>query len=288
MDHYQVTGPRFRSRRLYVAGLCTCIVLATGMPSASAPSDDAVTPVTYVLNSVAREPKIDYLGKSATELLPMIMDRLASERIVSGWVGGPPEGFEPTDGSVPAPSDFEVGKWIYFEVSSPTDSGEALRSIWDADLVTGVLRDAMRANGEVLYAAQISLILPDDTVVPNVAGGGGDVVFNQQFPTPSPDDAARSIIEAASSAGLVVESLEIVQLEQPAPALVVTTEDPKGFVDDAQGILNDIFGDPPTYEAYYVEVRDQAGQPVFFQATNFRIGAGHQWVRPDLDPRRAE
>jgi hypothetical protein len=76
-------------------------------------------------------------------------------------------------------------------------------------------------------------------------------------------------------------SLDILTPRQAAPAVVATSTAPAAFVRDSQEIIKRTFGVPPLYEGYYIEVRDSAGEAFFIQATDFRLGAGHQWIRAD-------
>ena len=142
----------------------------------------------------------------------------------------------------------------------------------------------MHADGESLYATRVSLRLPDGTIVPNASGGIGNIDYEQDFPSPPAASVASFVRTAAMRAGLDIVSVDVLQPEQPAPELRVKTRDPAGFVANATPIAYRIFGNPPNYEGYYLRVDDEAGAPVFIQATDFRIGAGHEWIRPDIDP----
>jgi hypothetical protein len=218
-------------------------------------------------------------------MLKTIIARLGGNSIVAARLGGPPAGFEPTDGSVPPPPSFIDGKWLYTTVSAPAYSWKYIRSVWEADLVAGALSDAMHAEGADLYSEEVSLELPDGTVIPNAVGGLGEVKFQQQFPTPSAPLVAGLVTQAASEAGLDVRSMDVLTADQPAPAVVLKTDNPRYFVEHVDEIIAKLVGNPPAVEGYYIRVDDAAGNPVFVRATAFRIGAGHEWVRPDLDPR---
>jgi hypothetical protein len=83
------------------------------------------------------------------------------------------------------------------------------------------------------------------------------------------------ISAAASKAGLHVLSIDILHADQPAPAVVVETDNPAQAVADASQITATLFGgNPPTYEGYYLEVKDAQYAVVFLRSPDFRSGAG--------------
>jgi hypothetical protein len=259
------------------------------LPAVGAQPDNATAPVvrsdSYVLDSSPREVSPDLKGVAASDALEKILARYGGDAIMQAEIGPAPGDFEPTDGSVPVPEAFKNGAWAYFDVSVPSESPSAIRAIWEADLVTGALRDAMHANGELLYSARTALVLPGGKLAQDASGGIGDVAPNQDFPTPELTSIASTISGALQQEGAHVEAITVLLADQAAPALIVRAADPASWVEKADSIIASAFGDPPRYEGYYIEVRDNSGDPFFIQSTAFRTGAGHLWVRPGLDPR---
>lgn len=276
-----IAVPRYRRSKLIVAAAILAAGLAGGVTWAVASDEDTL--VDYAQNEVTRGIG-DLEGLSAAEALGVIFERLPEENdIASASLGAAPPDFELTDRAVEAPPELKDGKWLYFTVKAQSDSWEAIRSVWEADLVAGVFRDAMHALGETLFATRIALALPDGRVVDSSFGGLGDVTFHQQFDSPDLASSDEELRDLASREGLKVLSIDYLKIDQIAPILVLETSEPARVVHDSGQLVLKLFGDPPRYEGYYLEVRDSGGDPVFVQSTAFRAGAGRWWVRPDLD-----
>jgi hypothetical protein len=270
-------------RRLALA--IAVALLAGGGAAVAVTISDGVHPDRYAADARPRS-RDEFMGSTPEQVLKIITNRYGGDAIAEAEIAGPPTDFEPTDGTVAPPDGFEDSLWAYITVEAPADSPAAIRAIWEADLVSGVLRDGMHANGDRLYATRISLRLPDGTELPNVAGGLGEVSLNQQFDSPRTSDIPEEIGELAAAAGLTVESIEILHADQPAPAVVATTSDPNAVADNLGAITNSIFGKPPKYEGYYLEIRNGRGEPIVIQAADFRTGAGHQWIHPEVSEGR--
>lgn len=279
---HKLVGRGRRRRFVFIVAVLLLIGAGTGVAVAV---QSGVQPDRFTANPTDRAP-VEFVGKTPTQILDAVTARYGGDLIVDARIGGPPADFEPTDGSVPVPPEFTKGKWAYLTVRAPSDSELAIRAIWEADLVAGALRDGMHINGDILYATRTSLLLPDGSKVPDAGGCCGNVVFDQQFDTPTAEAVPHEIERAANGTGLRIDSIEVLVPDQPAPVVMATTDDPARTVSDVATITYDLFRRPPKYEGYYLEVRDASGRPALIAATDFRIGAGHQWIRPDLDPRR--
>jgi len=284
-----------RNRRRYVVAIGVVVVAAAGgglaaalsLPATNAPNPFGVSPDKYVTNSIDRWPST-LVGKSPDEIVNTLVARYGGSDIVDASVTGPPAGFQPTDGSAPSP-DTSNWKFAHFTVSVPCKCVAAHRALWEASLVSGALRDALHANGDYLYTADITLQLPDGSKVPiNETACCGNIVYDQQFDTPSMSDIPTTIRQAAEGTALTIDSIDVLQADQPAPAVVATTDgDPKTVLQEAGQLTNQLFGNPPRYEGYYLEVRDTSGNPIFIQYTSFRAGVGTQSVQPALMCSRA-
>jgi hypothetical protein len=259
---------RSSSRRVWLAAALIGLLAAGG--GLALAYNEKVSPDRYVPQGAERQWG-EFIGRTPQQILNDVLARYGGDAVVAASIDGPPPDYQPNGGPG------ETGKWAYFTVRASSESREAIRAIWEADLVAGVLRDGMLANGEVLFSTRTSLLLPDGTTIPNVAGGIGNVSPNEQFNTPPAKEVPNQIENAASAAGLHVQSIQVLLPAQPAPVVVATIEDPTAVSEEWPALATKIFGQPPTYEGYYLEVRDTEGRPIFIQATDFRIGAGHQW-----------
>lgn len=252
--------------------------LAVGLALAATDSSNPVRFADSTESPVANSLR----GSTPTEKLDAIRARMGARNLVVAEVGAAPERFDPTDGTVPPPPEFANAKWAYLTTRAPEYTWRALRSIWEADLAIGALRDAMAADGEVLYSARISVQLPNGQIA-SVPGGIGKVAAHQRFAPPEDPEAA--VRAAAASLGLEVTSAEVLTADQAAPAVTVRTNDPAQFIARSHEIVSALFGEPLLYEGYYLRAEDQNGEAVFVRATSFRSGAGREWIRPDLNPR---
>ena len=258
------------------AGLA--LALSNGVPN----DQFSAPPVTYAPpDTTAASPTAT--AQTPAALLQTILSTYQGNAIVDSKVGGPPADFQPTDGSVPTPESYKVGKWAYLTVSAPAVSQAADRAIWEAEIVSGALRDTLHDNGAYLYAAPISIQLPDGQTVDSGHGCCGNVAFDQHFDTPAVGDIPNAIRTAAQSTPLTIKQVDVLNADQPAPAVVATTSaDPKNIVQSAETLENTLFGSPPRYEGYYLEVDDANGNPILIKSAAFRAGGGTEWVPDSL------
>lgn len=159
-----------------------------------------------------------------------------------------------------------------------------VRPLWEADVIAGAMREMLHERGRSLVGMNVHVVLPSGEVsdYPNAVG---NVAHDQVFAAGEPDDVVSELTRSAESLDLKVESIEILHGIQPAPAVTVTTSDPVYYVAHEDQIGRALFGGRARYEGEYLRVNDESGRPVVISGASFRTGAGHLWIRPDLNPR---
>jgi hypothetical protein len=223
-------------------------------------------------------------------MLTDILGRYGGSAIVKAYFGKPLPGWTGTeDPDVPLPPELRDGRWLYTTVNAKSGKGpDVARSVWEGDLVAGALRDELHlahVHGD-LIASNVSVLLPNGTLFPNLGGGLGTVAFAQSFSSPNDAELKASLRKAATDLNLQVLDVGVLHPLQSAPALVVQASEPTRFVEQEGLILERLFQPAARYEGTYLEARDSAGDPFFIQASAFRTGVGQRWIRPDLNPRR--
>lgn len=236
------------------------------------------------VQSVARE----VTAAERADTLRAVLKRYSGSTIGSVRLGGPPEGWRATeDDSIPVPDYMEGGIWAYFVVKARRpDPPSLVPAVWEAEVVAGVLRDKLHALGDHnLIGCEVSIELPSGRVLPDIAGGIGHVAFGQRFENPPVAGLIENLQSRVVAAGLRAQSIHVLTVDQAAPMVTATTDHPTAVARNPDRILNTIFGSPGTYEAEFLRIDDEAGNPVLMQASTFRTGRGNLWIRPDLDPR---
>jgi hypothetical protein len=171
--------------------------------------------------------------------------------------------------------------WLHVTVGAPEQGPLALRAIWEAQLLAGVLADQLDALGlSRLSNAVITLKLPNGQVVEGV-NGLGNVVRAQDFGDATDEAIEAEIRTNAATVGITVDSIEVVRMDQAAPAVVATTHDLSGIEKSPDDVIRQVFGlESTTYEGIYLRVNDRAGNLVLVQASSLRTGVHMQWVPP--------
>ncbi|SRR6266511_4364662 len=268
--------PTLRIRRRYALAIGVVALVGAGAGAAAVLTQDSSNPLppdSYVTNGIDRVPR-QFSGQAPTDILNQLVDRAGGGLIADAQIGGAPADFQGTDS----------GKWAYFTVKAPSDGWAADTALWRTELISGALRDALHANGDYLAGSRASVLLPDGSKVQSSIGCCGNVTYNQQFDTPSIDKIRSDIEEAAKGTGLTIKSVDIVTADQPAPLVVATTgQDPAEVAAQIPSLGIQLFGKPPRYEGYYLEIRDSTSKdPIAILMTSFRIGSGTEWMRPAL------
>jgi hypothetical protein len=207
------------------------------------------------------------------EILAAVVARYGGHLVVSA---------EPGVARGPQP---RKGAWLHFVVAAPAQDERVARPEWEADLVEGAVADALEAaTGNSVADSRIDLKLPDGTIVEDASGGMGEIAPGQDFTTGSDLTIKDHLRAELTRRGLTPVSIDVLHADQPAPAVVATTTDARRAARDANETIGSLFGtSPPTYEGYYLEIRDVNGTPVLIESAAFRSGSGRLWVRPDLE-----
>jgi len=177
------------------------------------------------------------------------------------------------------------GPWLHFVVAAPARDERVARPEWEADLIEGAVSDALEAStGDVIADSRMDLRLPGGEVVKDASGGMGQIAPGQDFTNASDAEVKASLGAQLARYGLAPVSIDVLHADQPAPAVVATTGDAGRAARDANEIIGALFGtNPPTYEGYYLEIRDGKAAPVLIETAAFRSGSGRLWVRPDVE-----
>jgi hypothetical protein len=126
----------------------------------------------------------------------------------------------------------------------------------------------------------ITLKLPNGRVVPGTSSLG-NVVRAQDFGDATNDAIEAEIRSNAAKVGISVDSIEVVRMDQPAPAVIATAHDLNGIKKNPDDVIRRVFGHASTtYEGIYLRVNDSAGNLVLVQASSLRTGVHTQWVPP--------
>lgn len=174
------------------------------------------------------------------------------------------------------------GIYLHFVLAAESTNEESIRSEWEADVVQGAVADALAEHGQQpVVGSSMDLLLPNGATAPNVTGGMGDVTVGQSFSSANDHDIKTALANALSARGLTLRSISILHADQPAPAVVVTADDPAAAVAASQQTVSEVFGQaPPTYEGFYFEIDDASGAPIAIDSAAYRSGAGRSWVAP--------
>ncbi len=261
------------------AGLALAVVAsvaAIGVAVAATSAPNVIKSANHPVSARVSAP-----NAASDTLLQQIMARVDSGAFAGATVADPPAGFD----------QFKNGavSWITLTGPASTEQGpEAVKPLWESMLVAGAYRDLSAGQG----------VTPDagfSTAFVNPDGSPSDYGGNQFVLGPTPDEApadysqdqmTQLITQNVAKLGVTLTSINYVQPNQYAPLVVLTTDDPAGFV-KADYSLNRVFGDVGKYEGVYVEVDDSAGDPAVIIGVSNRIGETTRWIRSDLAPATA-
>jgi hypothetical protein len=174
--------------------------------------------------------------------------------------------------------------WIYATVKVPSlRFGLDVEPLWEADLLegatverSGVFPDAHDDLGGATFVA----LLPGGRVVQDEGAGIGDVALGQRFAAGSDSRIVSSLHAVLAGAGLRVAWIRVLHPLGPAPAVSAVATNPDRVARGYSTLVKALFGAPPRYEGYYIELKDARGNPIVRASASFRTGAGRCWVAP--------
>jgi hypothetical protein len=161
---------------------------------------------------------------------------------------------------------------------SPPSVLNVLDANWKASLVESVLPEAFAERGIRLNADRVTVIgqLTDGTT--EVLGQGGGVIRKGRDFSDGSDAAIKHELTAVlHAAHLTPVSITVVRVGQPAPAVVVKTDQPHAAQLVAPSRMQQLFGD---YEGCYLVVKSPSGQPLAAIWQNGRTGELTGWGNP--------
>jgi hypothetical protein len=185
--------------------------------------------------------------------------------------------------AVGSPPDGRPGVWLDFSARLGSDQ-DIERTGWECDLVEGAIADALNQQdlGHVT-GSTIDAVLPNGTHE-DIGGGMGDVKAGQSFTNASDASIQSELSTTLKADNLTPVSINILHADQPAPAVIAETADPKEAATSAASTVKALFGGshPPTFEGFYFEVLDTSGNPLFALSYAYRSASGRQWVTRSL------
>ena len=216
-------------------------------------------------------PSIPSSASTPAEIVSAIVQNAGVGKTLSAALGSPPPGW-----TLP-------GNWLMFDVSTDGSIAGNIHADWEADLVEGVVAEAFANSGKAgVIGSTITGELPDGKTV-HLTGGMGDVASGQTFSSDSDAAIEQHLTEVLAEAKLTVVSITVMHVGQPAPAVVVKTDDPNAAAAAAVSVLRSLFGkNPPVYEGYYFEIDNTAGAAILVTSASFRTGVGGGWVDPSV------
>ncbi len=247
---------------LAVAGASTALALGIGSPT--------VAPVTYA-PTYGWTATIPSSATTPSAIVSAVADRANLGTALRVSLSTPPAWAT------------RHGDWLSFDVATDGSVAGNIHAAWEADLVQGVVAEAFAARGMGhVIGSNITGDLPSGQTVA-LQGGMGDVAAGQRFLSSS-DAAIQQHVEAVlAQANLTPVSITVMHVGQPAPAVIVQTNDPSAAAAAATPTIRALFGArPPLYEGYFFEIEDAAGTPILAASASFRTGAGREWVDPSV------
>ncbi len=244
-------------------GAIAWIARSTGEPSQFASTTDAVA--------------IPALPPAAS--LKAAVARLDGHHIVTASIAQPPSFAE----------DVGDGAWVQATVEIPAlRDGLDIEPLWEADLAEGVVAEQSATSSNLRDAVAGSTfiaVLPDGKSLGRIGGGMGDVARGQVFDH-QPDAVIRASIERQLARhGLKPLSIEILHPLDAAVAVVARADDGSDdqLAEQFTELADDLFGSPPRYEGWYLELDTANGDPIARVSASFRTGSGRTWINPRFE-----
>jgi hypothetical protein len=252
-----------------VAGASAALALGIGSP-ANLSGNRTVAPVTYAA-TYGWTPTIPSSASTPSEIVSAVAERADLGTALRVSLSAPPA------------QATRRGYSLSFDVATDGTVAGNIHAAWEADLVQGVIAEAFAARGmQPVIGSTVTGDLPNGQTV-GLQGGVGDVAAGQRFLSSSDASIQQRVEAVLAQASLTPVSITVMHVGQPAPAVIVKTNDPSSAAAAAATTIRALFGaDPPLYEGYYFEVDNAAGAPILAQSASFRTGAGRQWVDPSV------
>lgn len=262
---------------LGLVGMSAVVATAAALSTVEDSPTEGFTPIQYAQETGdnASAARID--GRTLAEALQQLRARVGGRSISEAEVR-----------AVPATASAAGGNVVFVTVSADAPGPAAIKATWEAELLVGALRDiaAERQLG-TLDNFLISTRFPDGRVVPNDSGFG-NVTKSQLFDRSKDGEIKRRIRAGLESAGLKPRRITFIQALQSSPVVIASADDPASAVamsTDAS-FWTKMLGDYDNYEGYYLELRDQNGDPFLVSTAAHRAGSSSGWIRTDLRPTR--
>jgi hypothetical protein len=209
---------------------------------------------------------------SGQNALDVALDGLSGSSIASARLGDAPEG-----------AGWDGFPWFYATVRVPSlKDGATIEPLWEADLVEGAVADRSGDSNDIhqqFGGSSFTLLLPNGEQIPE-EGGLGNVQRGQVYSDQSDDDIRASVTQVLDRFSLTPVSIKVYRAWQPAVAVVASTDDVSQAAKRYLDLTSALFGDPPTYEGWYLELRDDSGTPFLRASQALRVAAGRIWIDP--------
>ncbi len=201
-----------------------------------------------------------------------VESHLGASSIVEASVANPPSSVAASAGS----------RWFYATLRLPgLTNGLGIEPAWEADLLEGAVAELSGTSQNLrsdLDGASFSGVLPTGETVAEIDAGMGDIARGQKFSSDSSASARADVTARLVAAGLTPLDVQIYRPLGPAPAVIAAAADPRSAAAKYRQIVDGVFGNPPKYEGYYIELRDSAGNAFIRASAAFRTGAGRCWI----------
>jgi hypothetical protein len=212
---------------------------------------------------------------SAAVALSLAFGRMSNGAVGAAAFGSPPPGTSSDRANLP---------WLHERIRvTSLDAGAPIEALWEGDLLEGAVVEGFattRNAREALGGATFDLEFPSGDLLANHDGGLGDVAVGQEFSHESGAAVKAAIQSALRRYALAPVSITVLRPLGPAPAVIASAADPRAVAEQYTRIVEALFGAPPSYEGYYIDLRDPSGASFITASASFRTGAGRCWIDP--------
>lgn len=255
-----------KKHSLLVVAIAAVVGAAVAASVAIGGGDNKTKPIAYAPLGSSSAPQ------PPAAALSQVLASSGTDAIVTARVGAPPSDVAKTT------------PWFYATVKAQgTASGLDVEPLWQADLVQGAVAELAGASDDLaddIGGSTLTLALPDGSSVDEGVGGMGDIARGQVFGRTPPGQVKAEVARAVRNAGLTPLTVRVMTPLGPAPLVIAEANDPARAAANYVATVRAVFGDPPQYEGYYLELRDTSGTAFIRGSAAFRTGAGRFWVAP--------